>query len=80
MKAKLIFDLNDYDDRIDHTKMILSGELYFAVWKLIYDKYEELRYKELQYKKGAGEKVDWEKDIIQWLVEELNDAGINAGS
>ena len=72
MKAKLIFDLDDYDDRIDHTKMILSGALYLAIWELIYNKR-----KELQRKEDAGEKVDWEKDIMQWLTEELNDAGIN---
>lgn len=37
MKAQLIFDLDDYDDKIEHLKCVQAGEVLSALHEFIYN-------------------------------------------
>ena len=44
MKAKLVFDLNDPDDRIQHQRMLKSTDMQIALWDISQELRSKVKY------------------------------------
>ena len=70
MKAKLIFDLNDDDDRIAHMRAVKSRDMALFIWRLSIEYWKD-------YEKGSTieqmrEDFNFLLDHYSINIEELN--------
>jgi hypothetical protein len=47
MKAQLTFDLDDYDDKIEHLRCVQASDICSAVWEFLNNTKEELTHNAL---------------------------------
>jgi len=66
MKAKLTFDLNDPDDRLEHERCVKSLDIALVLWKLTHNSYCSLT-------NGYDEEDDYHKgvDAVYTHLKEL---------
>lgn len=56
MKAKLTFDLNDLDDRMEHERCVKSTDMALVLWEIMTNSYRSLT-------NGYGEEDDYCKGV-----------------
>jgi hypothetical protein len=66
MKAQLIFDLIDLDDRLKHQRAILADDMMSVIWDMDQWLRSEIKYNEKPY-----------QEVRDFLHEMLRDEGIN---
>jgi len=66
MKAQLIFDLIDLDDRLKHQRAILADDIMSVIWDMDQWLRSEIKYNEKPY-----------QEVRDFLHEMLRDEGIN---
>lgn len=78
-KAKLEFDLNDFDDRLEFERATKSTEMALVLWQMSNNVRKSLYYK-FEDLSGKGEKhsvYDGIDAVLEVLFQELNEHGIN---
>lgn len=78
-RAKIEFDLNDFDDRMEFDRMNKATDMALVLWELLYNTRKSLSY-EFDAKLEKGEKpnvFDGVDAVLDKLREELEDRGIN---
>ena len=68
MKAKLIFDLSDPDDRMEHLAAVKSRDMAIVLWHINYNLKKECH---LQAE-GSKKKLS-NYDVIEMVFEEIRD-------
>jgi hypothetical protein len=78
-KAKLEFDLNDMEDRMEFERITKATDMALVLWELLYNTRKSLCY-EFDGKLLKGEKpsvFDGIDAVLDKLREELSDRGLN---
>ena len=71
MKAKLIFDLTDSDDRMEHGCCVKAGDMALVLWNLVYNSKKELERRiDGNDKLSAYDTLDMVFEKINNLLEE----------
>ena len=71
MKAKLTFDLNDPDDRLEHERCVKSLDIALVLWELTHNFYRSLT-KEFDEDDSYYKGVDAVYDRLKELLYEHN--------
>jgi len=72
MKAQLTFDLDDYDDKIEHLKCIQASDLCSAVWHFLNNTRKELMNDALNEKLDIDDAVSTVYRKFWEILEESN--------
>jgi hypothetical protein len=67
MKAKLTFDLNDPDDRLEHERCVKSLDIALVLWELTHNSYRSLTNgfdEDDSYYKGVDAVYDHLKELL----------------
>jgi len=71
MKAKLIFDFTDSDDRMEHGCCVKAGDMALVLWNLVYNSKKELERRiDGNDKLSAYDTLDMVFEKINNLIEE----------
>lgn len=72
MKAQLTFDLDDYDEKIEHLKCIQASDLCSAVWHFLNNTRAELTNNALNQKLDIDDAVHLVYGTFWEILEERN--------
>lgn len=72
MKAELHFNLDDYDDKIEHLKCVQASDLYSAVWEFLNNTRKELTNNALNQKLDVDDAVNLVYKTFWEILEERN--------
>jgi len=72
MKAQLTFDLDDYDDKIEHLKCVQASDLCSAVWQFLNNTRKELMNDALNQKLDIDDAVSLVYRKFWEILEERN--------
>jgi len=77
-KAKLEFDLNDLDDRLEYERVVKSTDMSFLLFDVVYN-YKKNLYWEFEKLEEKGETpsvYDGIDAVLDKIVSEMNEKGI----
>ena len=74
MKAKLVFDLNDPDDRIQHQRMLKSTDMQIALWDISQELRSKVKYAPDDMDENALKAYD---EIREYFYSKLNEYNID---
>lgn len=72
MKAELHFNLDDYDDKIEHLKCVQASDLCSAVWEFLNNTRKELTNNALNQKLDVDDAVNLVYKTFWEILEERN--------
>lgn len=72
MKAELHFNLDDYDDKIEHLKCVQASDLCSAVWEFLNNTRKELTNNALNQKLDIDDAVNLVYKTFWEILEERN--------
>jgi hypothetical protein len=77
-KAKLEFDLTDFDDRVEFERATRSTDMAMVLWEMVYNTKKKLYYKfeDMEEKDEKPTVYDGVDSFLELLIEELNEKGI----
>ena len=74
MKAKLVFDLNDPDDRIQHQRMLKSTDMQIALWDISQELRSKVKYAPDDMDENALKAYE---EIREYFYRKLNEYNID---
>ena len=74
MKAKLVFDLNDPDDRIQHQRMLKSTDMQIALWDISQELRSKVKYAPDDMDKNALKAYE---EMREYFYRKLNEYNID---
>lgn len=74
MKAKLVFDLNDPDDRIQHQRMLKSTDMQIALWDISQELRSKVKYAPDDMDENA---LNAYEEIREYFYRKLNEYNID---
>jgi hypothetical protein len=76
MKAKLTFDLNDHDERIQHLRCVKSLDMALALWEISVNAKKQC-YRIAEGKEMKGESVDHINLVFEKIYEIMEEHSID---
>ena len=77
-KAKLEFDLTDFDDRMEFERVTKSTDMAMVLWEMVHNTKKMLYYKfeDMESNGETPTAYDGVDSFLEALIEELNEKGI----
>jgi hypothetical protein len=74
MKAKLVFDLNDPDDRLEHHQMLMAKNMGFVLWDISRELRSKVKYAPDDMDENARNAYE---EIREYFYRKLNEYNID---
>ena len=74
MKAKLVFDLNDPDDRLEHQRMLKSTDMQIALWDISQELRSKVKYAPDDMDENARKAYE---EMREYFYRKLNEYNID---